>query len=137
MKHPRSRSRSGFTVIELVSIIVVLCILMAISVHVYGVYQQSACSARNTANVGELVRATESFYLGGNSFTNIVPDGSQSVPVETISDQLVNAGYLYANPKITSTEILVKFYPDPAASTNGLPADADSGVLFFLPTKDD
>ena len=85
----------------------------------------------------ELVRATESFYLTGNSFTNIVPDNLGNVPVETIANQLIAAGFLYPNPKITSVEILTKFYADAGTSTNGLPADANTGVLFFFPTMDD
>jgi Tfp pilus assembly protein PilE len=122
---------------ELMCIIIIITILGAIAIVQYEFYQQSACSARNTQNVQELVRATESFYLTGNSFTNIVPDSLGNVPVETIANQLIAAGFLYPNPKITSVEILTKFYADAGTSTNGLPADANTGVLFFFPTMDD
>jgi Tfp pilus assembly protein PilE len=131
------RFPAGFTIIELVTIIVVLCILMSIAIHQYGDYQESSCSSRNTQNVLELANATEAFNLAGNTLTNIAPDSQGNVDVSVIANQLIAAGYLYPNPKITSVEILTKYYADPGTDTNGAPAAAQPGVLFFLPTKDD
>lgn len=121
---------------ELIGVIMILVILSAIVIREYVYYQQAAIVARNTQNVIEVSLATERFNLSGYSFTNLIPDSLNQVPVETIRDQLIAAGFLYPNPAITSTEILARYYSDPATLTNGEPADAYPGVLFFFPTKD-
>jgi len=72
---PQERfKKGGFTIIELVAVIMVIVILAACVVHEYVYYQSAAITSRNTQNVITLVAATEQFNLSGYTFTNLNPD---------------------------------------------------------------
>jgi prepilin-type N-terminal cleavage/methylation domain-containing protein len=135
---PQERfKKGGFTIIELVAVIMVIVILAACVVHEYVYYQSAAIISRNTQNVITLVAATEQFNLSGYTFTNLNPDFLGDVAVETVVSQLIAAGFFYPNPKVTSTEIVCRYYANPDTDSIGSAADASPGVLYFLPTKDD
>jgi hypothetical protein len=128
-------------------VIITITILVAVGVRSLVYYRDASIVARNVENVERLANATERFMLSGYSFTSIIPGPLNDVPVESLVAQLVAAGFFYPNSKITSQEILVRFYPDNAshdgandstrAVNNGSPDSADYGVLYFFPTKRD
>jgi type II secretory pathway pseudopilin PulG len=133
----KSFKKGGFTIIELVAIMVVILILSALAVHEYYYFRTAAIISRNTQNVVQLVASTEQFNLSGYTFTNLNPDSLGDVPVESVVNQLIAAGFFFPNPKVTSTEIVCRYYSNPDTDSIGSAADASPGVLYFLPTKDD
>ena len=62
------KSRSGFTIIELLIVIVVIAILAAITVVAYNGIQQRARDSRRKADMALLQKALDMYYLDNGTF---------------------------------------------------------------------
>lgn len=57
----RTRSKKGFTMIELMVVVVVVGVLAAIAVPIYGKYIKNARVSEATARIGEIVTAAKAY----------------------------------------------------------------------------
>lgn len=121
-----TKKRKGFTLIELIVIVIIMTILSSIALSQILIYRAKAISTRNNENVQSMTEALGRFMVAGNILSNIVVGVDNSTSTDVIKTQLVAKGYMYANPKISDVEIKTQFF-----GTNG------AGYLVFHPTFDD
>lgn len=81
------KHQEGFTLVELMIVVVILGILAGVGIQQYGKVQENARIAAHNANV-KVITSAASMYLMTN----------ETVPDEPVIDTLVNAGYLDARP---------------------------------------
>lgn len=103
-----SRSKKGFTIIELLIVIVIIAILATIGVVAYGGVQQSARDSKRESDITSLHTAIEAYYVqatqypsftqindnaaGGFRETNLKGIGSETfTDPKGANDQLANA----------------------------------------------
>ena len=72
MLMPIKRKRQGFTIVELLIVIVVIAILAAISIVAYTGIQQRARDSQRDSDIATIVKALEMYYIDNGRF----PPGS-------------------------------------------------------------
>ena len=132
--------RHGFTLIELITITIVIGILAAFATVRIMNWHKQVVRARNVANVQALVLATTRFQLEGGTFTDLTVDEHNEVDVAPIVAQLIAANKLApmaaAANKLTSRQITVRYFPDSTNPSAGV-VDTATGALFFWSTNKD
>lgn len=132
---------NGFTLIELITVIIVIGILASFAVSSFYRYRGVSVETRNHANLVLLTDAIERFNLNGNSFTNLQVDPvDSSTSITPIMNQLVAAGVLDFNKKITPTEIkaqLMRTGLSSGVGETGQSVDAGTATLVLYYTIDD
>src|SRR5258708_37564802 len=111
LRHSKAR---GFTLVELICVILVILILSLIITPRIMAFRHISAQARNGTNVRTLVTAIEKAQMEGMIFTN-------ADSVESLVAQLVSWRLMYDSPSITSVQITMI---------------NDSGTLRFYPTYD-
>lgn len=120
------RAGKGFTLIELVTILSIMIVLSSIAVTQFYLYRDRSILTRNNENVLLMTEALGRFVINGNVLSNIVVGVDHDTSTDVVKTQLINSGFMYANPKISDVEIKTQFF-----GTNG------SGYLVFHATMDD
>jgi prepilin-type N-terminal cleavage/methylation domain-containing protein len=137
----RNVKGNGFTLIELITVIIVISILASFAVSSFYRYRGVSVETRNHANLVLLTDAIERFNLNGNSFTNLQVDPvDSSTSITPIMNQLVAAGVLDLNKKITPTEIkaqLMRTGLSSGVGETGQAVDAGTATLVLYYTIDD
>lgn len=73
MQNKKSRFRSGFTIVELVVVIVIIGILAGISIVSYGSWQRSATAAKVKSDLNAVIAAMDSYRTYNNAYSTTVP----------------------------------------------------------------
>ena len=68
--------QKGFTIVELLIVIVVIAILAAISIVAYNGIQQRARDSQRDVDIVAVVKALELYYIDNGQFPAIAPNGS-------------------------------------------------------------
>lgn len=113
------RDKSGFTLVELMIVIIILAILTGIAVPSYMVLKDRARKAaaqselKNIATALEMYYADEETYPCVNEWNTALENGGYMNPVKT-TDPWGNAdGYVYTSEDITTTYTLTCAAADP------------------------
>ena len=100
------QTQKGFTIVELLIVIVVIGILAAISIVAFGNAQQQARDSSRTAAINGLMKALELYKIDNGSYPSVGTD---------------NAGYAVS----TLATALVPTY------TRSIPADPNTGLTNY------
>jgi prepilin-type N-terminal cleavage/methylation domain-containing protein len=73
MQNKKSRYHSGFTIIELIVVIVIIGILAGISIVSYGAWRHSATSAKVKSDLTSVISAMDSYRTYNNVYSTTVP----------------------------------------------------------------
>ncbi len=97
-------SKSGFTIVELLIVIVVIAILAAISIVAYNGVQQRARDSKRTSDIGAIVKGASLWGTdGGKTFADMNASGAGSAigwfdarysNSKSVKEVLVDSGYL-------------------------------------------
>jgi type II secretion system protein G len=97
------QNKQGFTIVELLIVIVVIGILAAISVVAYGTIQQSARDTSRTAEVNGLMKAIEQYKIDNGMYPSVGTDNS-GYAVSTLASALVPT-YMQSIPADPNTSL--------------------------------
>lgn len=83
----REQSESGFTLIELITVVAILGVLAAIAIQAYGQYRASAYDARAMHDLSNAVHAEEAYYATNSTYVSFsaVGPGQVAVPGVAVS----------------------------------------------------
>ena len=70
------RTSNGFTIVELLIVIVVIAILAAISIVAYSGIQQRGRDSQRESDIKSVAKALEMYYIDNGQFPPIAPNGS-------------------------------------------------------------
>jgi|TARA_R100000655_G_scaffold72585_1_gene111104 prepilin-type N-terminal cleavage/methylation domain-containing protein len=88
-----NKSRSGFTIVELLIVIVVIAILAAISIVAYNGIQQRARDNIRKADINAIAKALELHYVDYGAFTKPgEPCYDSSIGIDTCDSAIINIG---------------------------------------------
>lgn len=68
MRLSHNQKRNGFTIVELLIVVVVIAILAAISIVAYGGIQERARNAQRTQDVRTIAKALELYYINNGQY---------------------------------------------------------------------
>ena len=98
------KKKAGFTIVELLIVIVIIAILATITIVAYNGIQQQARDAQRTRDIGEIVKAIQRWSIETGQDFSSMPAGHLSVPAQgwydvvytgsSVKSYLVNSGYL-------------------------------------------
>ena len=74
------KTRSGFTIVELLIVIVVIAILAAISIVAYNGIQERAKFSSMRSDIASLNKAIQLYYADNGSYPITPPDNTETVP---------------------------------------------------------
>lgn len=114
MEHAWVKSRQGFTIVELLIVIVVIAILATISVVAYNGIQGRARDSGRQQDIRQLTRALELYYIDNGEYPtaggSTTINGSWSTTADASWQNLVNALNSYMGSKVPV---------DPISTPNG------------------
>lgn len=100
------KSKSGFTIVELLIVIVVIAILASITLVSYNGTQKRARDARRIADAGKITDALDLYYLQNGSFPTNTLDGitgswekSSNQPAGKFMEYLATYGFTTEAPR--------------------------------------
>jgi prepilin-type N-terminal cleavage/methylation domain-containing protein len=73
MRNKKSRYHSGFTIVELIVVIVVIGVLASISIVSYGAWRHSATAAKVKSDLNGVISAMDSYRTFNNAYSTTVP----------------------------------------------------------------
>jgi type IV pilus assembly protein PilA len=82
----RIQSEKGFTLIEMLIVIIILGILLAIAVPAYLKFKDRANNAAAQANIRSLVPAVEAYNADNNGYTGMTIGGSGATSLQATYD---------------------------------------------------
>jgi len=125
-----NKQNKGFTIVELLIVIVVIGILAGLVITTYNGIQQKARNTERTTDLKTLQSQLEAYYA-----TNAYYPGADSNGLGGSNTSAVNVAFIKANMKGTASETLRD--PKAAAGDYTLGTTAASGKYAYAPTKDD
>ncbi len=136
------QSKSGFTVVELLIVIVVIAILATITVTTYnGIQKRSRDVARQT-DVAAIQKALELYRMDNGRFPMEVPNPGNSTWEISSDPGFLNSlsaytgNTTYKDPQHGATGNLGYFYHRFAAGSNGCPASMGEYYILWVRTME-
>ena len=131
----RKRNRKGFTMIELMVVVVIVAVLAAIAVPIYGKYIKNARLSEATGRIGEIITASKAWaqeHQDANTGNPTWPSGEDGIVslagTELFDYQITQGGgdatntplVLQADGKLKMAGVTVEV-TIPNINSNGLP----------------
>ena len=108
------KRQSGFTIVELLIVIVVIGILAAISVVAYNGIQQRARDSQRQSNIANIAKALEMYYIDNGRYPNF---GSQMASISWTKSNLSLPESITIAPRHTPAAGATSFYNGTTSST--------------------
>lgn len=104
------KTQKGFTIIELLIVIVIIAILTAITVVAYNSIQNRAKNAQYVSDVATIVKKAELYpHASGTNSYPLASDGPDATTVtsQTLSGQILTAGINFVNETRLPSNVVV------------------------------
>ncbi len=87
----RLLNKKGFTLVELMIVVVILGILVAIAVPIYSASRANAEKKTCFANMRMIVGACAQYYMEHENYGGLIPDtGVRNLSTDTLPDEFIN-----------------------------------------------
>ena len=111
-------SKKGFTLVELMIVVVILGILVGVAVPIYSIVTKNAEKKTCFANMRMITSACIQFFLNYDSYANLVPaSGTLDLSTDTVPDEFVEKFDAVGIPKCPSGGKYVIECPNGVADT--------------------
>ena len=90
-RRARTRSQSGFTVIELLVVVAIVGILAAIAIPAFSAYRADAFNAHSLAGLNSLAKAEEAYFTIHGSYTDAMANLPPYYPPDGVTLAIASA----------------------------------------------